>query len=804
MKPLGLGRFGGFGWFAAPALLLLLWHIAPLALGRETLYLRDVLNTHLPMKHAEAESLRAGTLPLVDIYRAGGQPLLGNPNAVPLYPDNLLYLIAPTLWALNAHFWLHWLVALLAMAWLARAYGLGRESAFAAGIFYALCGYFVSQLQFYNLVAIVALAPAMCAAALRLADSGRLRYAAAGGALWALLLFGGEPIQAAYALALAAAAFLFARPNWNASAKLALGLAAGTLVAAPQLVETWRILALSFRGHAGFSDAATGIASFDPRQAAEWLLPFLFGRPDRLGAAQFWGHEFYTGTPALFFTLYPGIAALALVAASLGARGRAVAFAWFACAVGLFLALGRFHPLTNILLSVGGWLRFPVKFFLPVAIGGALLAGIGFQRAFLELEPRARRAARALLGGLALFYLGVWALLTLRAQSVTARLREWIPAEFPDSMVNGERLRWAGLCLFSLVALAAFALALRLGAHRQRIGGALLLALHTGSQLYFLTPAMATDEAAPYRQPSPLLEQIPATAKSAHGSFSDLFGRFSIRSADFPDTNAYWLERRAFAELYPFAGALWGRRFEFNVAPERLDAFLTRMAHAAVEQNPDVDRLRLLKAWGVSRLILNRDLGPEHAERARLLLRRESFGRAVYVYEILGAAPEVSFAGTVLHAPDLLVTFRMLSRDEFDPRTSAVIQGKGPPSAGAGGELLSFAAGPESLEAAVAARSAGVLVWQRSHLPIYRATLNGVEAPIVFANFYRMGVEIPSPGNHQVRIWADRRPLHRALAAAAVGAFALLTLLILDLGGRRKQGMASAEVARSPAMGPGS
>src|SRR4029079_6982855 len=90
-----------------PLLLLLAWVAYPLARGSETLYLRDVLNAHFPMKQAQAEALRAGYVPEIDPYRAGGQPLAGNPNAVPFYPDNILYLWRPALWALNAHFWLH-------------------------------------------------------------------------------------------------------------------------------------------------------------------------------------------------------------------------------------------------------------------------------------------------------------------------------------------------------------------------------------------------------------------------------------------------------------------------------------------------------------------------------------------------------------------------------------------------------------------------------------------------------------------------------------------------------------------------
>ena len=235
---------------ALPALLLLLVAVLPLVLGDATLYLRDAANTHLPAKWAQAEAMREGRLPLLDVSRDGGQPALGNMNTVPLYPDNLLYLLAPTLWSFNAHFWLHLLLAPWAFYLLARAWGLGRRASWAAGACYAASGFFLSSLNLYNLVAGYALAPALAAAALRLAESSRRSRIAALAALWALLLLAGDPMTAAVALAAALAA-VGVRAGWRALARggpwAALGL--GTALAAPQIVEFLRILPASFRGH---------------------------------------------------------------------------------------------------------------------------------------------------------------------------------------------------------------------------------------------------------------------------------------------------------------------------------------------------------------------------------------------------------------------------------------------------------------------------------------------------------------------------------------------------------------------------
>ena len=110
----GLGKRRFALLYVLPTFLLLLLAIWPLVAGFETLFFRDVFNTHLEMKWWQSEAMKDGFMPLIDPYRSGGQPHLGNPNTVALYPSNLLYLFTPFLWAFNAHFWLHFLLAPLA------------------------------------------------------------------------------------------------------------------------------------------------------------------------------------------------------------------------------------------------------------------------------------------------------------------------------------------------------------------------------------------------------------------------------------------------------------------------------------------------------------------------------------------------------------------------------------------------------------------------------------------------------------------------------------------------------------------
>ena len=317
--------------YAVPLVLLLVWISLPLMRGTETFYLRDVLNTHFTMKVSQAEAWRQGYCPVIDPYRAGGQPLSGNPNAVPFYPTNVLYLIGSSFWALNAHFWIHLLLAPFAFFWMARSWGLRRESAWAAAVCYTVSGFFLSHLSFLNLIAAAALAPAFIAACLDFAAGRRRRWMPVVLALlWTLLLLGGDPLMAALVGLLGGSAFLASwgvtwgaawrtdrtAPGWGDPLRFAAAIGTGTLLAWPQISEFLRILPLSFRGHWGYKPEVATVASFDPRQVLEWLIPFAFGRPDQLGQASFWGSRFYTDTPPYYLSLYPGLLVVALVAAA--------------------------------------------------------------------------------------------------------------------------------------------------------------------------------------------------------------------------------------------------------------------------------------------------------------------------------------------------------------------------------------------------------------------------------------------------------------------------------------------------------
>jgi hypothetical protein len=444
-------------------------------------------------------------------------------------------------------------------------------------------------------------------------------------------------------------------------------------------------------------------------------------------------------------------------------------------AVGVFLALGAFNPLVGRLLLLPGFnlLRLPVKVWLLVAVGAALLCGLGFERLLAQHSPRPPLGR--ILAALATLYLSGWLVLTLLPGDSARWLRRWVPQTFGDEFVDHERVRWAGLCLISLLILATFGVIWRLGRRRLALAGAALVTVHLSGQLLLLHPVLARDELEPYLQPPALLQAVDAGATVVHGSAGGLFGRVPLRPEAFPDLRLQWLQRQIFADLYPVAGILWGRRYDFSQSAEGLDGFLTRATAQSMPQLSDVQRVRLLAASGVDYLLLGRELNHEALPEVELVERAKSAAGELLVYRLLQRAPHLQFVGKVLRAPHLNAALSWLTAADFDPTTTAVLPPGGAELDGPRGRVDLLRQGPESLAVRVISEHPGVLVIQKAFLPLYRASADGREVPIVAANMHRLGIELPA-GVHEVRLWIDRRPL---LAAFVVSVLAMLGLVVL-------------------------
>jgi hypothetical protein len=761
-------RFALF--WVAPVAVIATVVIAPLATGARTLVLRDVLNTHLGLRAFLGESLRRGELPLIDPLRAGGQPLIGNPNTVALYPDNALLLVGSTLWQLNAHFWFHGLVALAAMYWLARSWGLEREAAWVGAASFAASGFLLSQMNLYNGVAGVALAPALAAATLRAGGPKQSRRALVGLALlWALELLAGDPILALLALAFA---LILARELPLPRGRVLLALAIGTALAAPQLEELLRQLPTSFRAGAGHPQTSQVAGNPGPRALIEIVQPLFHGRPD---LQQIWAKSLFGGIDPLYYSLAPGVLVLALLIVALGSsagRGRPgtrIVGLWF-CGAAFAFSGGSIGALLSR-LPAGDLFRYSVKFALWAAVGGSLLAAIGFARAIEERQAE-RTLRRALLAtSILCAVLGaIWAM-------PTNGLRSAIAALFAPGLgatdVEAYRVGWSATALIQAsIALLLYALVIARRSLPELGGG--LVALHVASQLLLLAPILATDGSEQYAAPPAFADQLPAAAVFVHGGDNDLFGARPNPAESFPDRRFLQLTRRAHDELAFPAGALTGRRYELVCSADKLDGYAEQWVATEMVGSTDAARLRILSATGVDLLMLGRPLAAESATLVDPVARFQFADQVppLFVYKPRRAIAEAQLLGRVRFAASLPGAIAEVVSGRLDPTTTALVTGSGMPRDGEAGKASVISTSTERLELAVESQEGGVALVRRAWLPHWKATIDGQRAETRIADLTRLAVLVP-PGRHEIRLWIDRRPFRAALALSGAALFAL-------------------------------
>jgi hypothetical protein len=335
-------------------------------------------------------ALENGELGLWTPDQAGGRPLWASQQTAPLFPLTWLAFIRS--------FWrsLAWIAALKLMLGALGAYALGRWSglrrgpALLTGTAYAFCTYINDELQF-PLSAVMAMTPWAMLMAGRVGRCGRALDAIGLAFAVGLTFLTGSPEL--IAIALGGTVFyalyeLFARlpggaaqprpSRWRRFALLAFGGSAGLALSGAVMGPF-----IEFLGVANTTSRG-GPGGYPNSIAYSFFFPELWGRPDK-AMGQF-GPINYTER-----TVYIGALPMLLAFGGLFARrpsGRHLFWALFT-AVAVLIAMDTFvHTFVSDL--PGPDHVNMLRTLLLVALGGALLAGLGLQ-AWLDADTRRRR-----------------------------------------------------------------------------------------------------------------------------------------------------------------------------------------------------------------------------------------------------------------------------------------------------------------------------------------------------------------------------------------------------------------------------
>lgn len=732
----------------------------PLLLGQKTLLQRDVFTTHLAMKAYGAAALAHGHVPAFNPTWALGQPFAGNPNALPYYPGNLLYLVLPFWSAFNAHYVLHWLLAFVGFRALAREVGQSALGATMAALTYAGSGYVLSCLTFYNLIAVSAWLPFVLWGLARAGRRGTLW----GGIACGMMLLSGEPVTAALAVALMAVVAV-ERHGWRKGLLVALAVGGlGLAIALPQVVAAARTFGFTYRGAHGLLAEQAENHALHPLRLLELFLPLPWGWPAELGRFAFWSNV--TPITPYIYSLHFGI--LALAAGLFGVRRHR---RWALVAVGaLALAyVGGFSG-SALLAMTGGLFRYPQKLLLWTTVGAALLAGWGLD---VLVSPAATgagqppgqrpRGSRGLAIGAGLMAVAALAMILFRAQ-VRRLFLEQLDAR-RDFVAATQQTQWfLGLCVAALL-LAGAAWAVR----RQNGAAFVLLAALSLAQF---APMIATDDVEALAPPAPWISLL-----GANRSIVQVANTFPKWEPEVPVQGVEsvvegWRDARL--DLEPATAALYG--VTYPLAPD-LDGIYSPL-HALLLQNlAALDwsaRILWLRVLGAGWVVARAD--PASPVPLDKVAESPRLRGATGLYRVPDPAPIAFWPPEVVAAESPLVALAMTTRLR-DPLAAAAASRAVDHHAGGRVELLD--AEDDRLRFAVDS-AGGLLVVQRAYFPLIEARLeDGSRLATQPVDLVLLGVEVPA-GRHEVRIGSSQRP------EALAGGLSLLVLLLCGVVGWRR------------------
>ena len=346
----------------------------------------DNAYTMYPLRVEVARQWLEGRVPLWNPYQRAGAPLLADAFSGALYPGSvpfLFYLGDPRYRAIEIVAVLHYVIAALLMHAFLATLGLAPSACALGALVFAGNGSLTWLTTRYIEAQNAAVWLPLILLAIHKAATGSFRaWTAIGAVAVAVQFFAGQPEYSLWSALIAAAYTLIIGPGrgsdrWRGLAAFVAIWLVGTALAAPQLLATAELAAVSRRG-LRVSLAEFLSAPVSPRALLGWAVP---------GIAVPLPHPFPT-----IGTAYLGALTVPFMVEGLRGFDRRRVFFTSLLVLAFLLAIGPFSPLGRLTYAVPvlNAFRFPYKHLFEVTFAAATLAAIG-----ADALARRRRGSRA-------------------------------------------------------------------------------------------------------------------------------------------------------------------------------------------------------------------------------------------------------------------------------------------------------------------------------------------------------------------------------------------------------------------------
>ena len=357
---------------------------ADILFGVNQLYMRDMTRYYYPTKQILREIVQHGEFPYWNRYFSAGQPIAANPEHEVFYPLTWLILLPSYDLGYRLHVLIHLYIGLLGMYALLRSMELRPPAAWMGALSFGLGGIYLSYVNLLPILFCAAWLPLTCLFVRRFLLRHSIRDFAAAGLFLGLQCLVAEPTTVAQTGLLIGMYALYrgwySKPRISKMITRVLWIATisitGFLLGAAQILPAIDHVHDSARSRPFEFDLVSAWSMPWPK-FAELIYPNVLGHISINNVMLYWGGGLYQGMGSPFlFSIYAGIAVIALAIGGAFARPRGGRFVLIIVFLSSLMALGGHTPVLRWLYDAGiaTSIRYPEKFILMAVFAMIIFA----------------------------------------------------------------------------------------------------------------------------------------------------------------------------------------------------------------------------------------------------------------------------------------------------------------------------------------------------------------------------------------------------------------------------------------------